>query len=153
MEKRPSTIVVSVRCDLRDLTVIALWLNEQRQLPDSIGRLGRQTVELFSDMIRKKNPNYAKMTTAEAISTLNQMGLKRGERNKETLIKRLELEDAVLEIQEPTVPILPKDDLDGIMEDVIRRRQESTHSKEEMDEITKQLGDIVNGEDEFRPIK
>jgi len=145
LEKRPSTIVMSVRCDLRDITVIALWLNEQRRLPDTIGTLARTSIELFSDMIRSKEPKYSKMTTSEAITLLNQMGLRRGERNRETLIKRLELEDAVLELKEPSKPIISSDELDRIMEDVTKS---SNYSKEEMDRLTNQLGDIVDDTDQ-----
>ena len=151
MTKRPSTIVVSVRCDLRDLTVIALWLNDQQKLPESIGSLGRKSIELLSDMIRKKNPTYSKMTTAEALSLLNQMGLKRGERNQFSLVKRLELEDAVMELNEPSKRLLDDKQLDDIMSDVMTRS--SNYSKEEMDKITNQLGGTVkNGSnDEFSP--
>ena len=145
-KKRPNTIVLSVRCDLRDLAVIALWLNEQGQLPDTIGTLGRTTIQLFSDMLRRKHPDYQRMTTADALNRLSQMGLRRGERNTNTLIQRLQLEDVVLEAQ-PSKIVMPADRLSGIAEDVVHRQQNPAYSKDEMDEITKKLGDTLNDED------
>lgn len=145
--KRPNTIVLSVRCDLRDLAVVALWLNEQGQLPDTIGTLGRTIIQLFSDMIRAKEEKYQRMTTAEALDQLNRMGLRRGERNTNTLIKRLQLEDLVLESQ-PSKIVMPSDDLGDIAADVIKRQQSPVYSKDEMDKITDQLGDTLNEEDD-----
>ena len=142
--KRPRTVVVSIRCDLRDLAVCALWLNEQGHLPESMGALGRKTIELFSDMIRSKNDLYAKMTTAEALSTINQMGLRKGQRNQESLIKRLELEDAALELQSSSRVVMPHEDISGIAEDVAKSRSSGAYSKEQMDRITNQLGGTVD---------
>lgn len=145
IKKRPSTMVMSVRCDIRDVAVIALWLNDSGSIPDSLGTLGRTAIEMLADMVRAKNPSYRGLTTADALSRISQMGLQRGQRNTHTLVKRLELEDAVLEHQKPSYLVMPDNDLGDLADEVANRLKTDTSSKEEMDRITKNLGGAIYG--------
>lgn len=143
MKSRERTIVLSVRCDIRDVSVVALWLNENKSGAKTVGEVGRRSIEMLSDMIKAKDPErYAHLTTADALHRLEKMGLKRGTRNTYTLVKRLELEDVVLE-QQPSHGL-------SISEEIARDIQQTTrsgsYSKEEMQRITDSLGGIVDGE-------
>jgi hypothetical protein len=131
---------------MRDLATITLYLNDNNRLPETIGSLGRVSVEMLSDMIRAKDSRYHIKTTAEALDLIKQAGLQPGKRNRDTLIKRLELEDAVLDSS--TKPLISSQVTSDILEDITRRDKESRYSKEEMDAITKSLGGAIQYEDD-----
>lgn len=140
MKSRVRTMVMSVRCDLRDIATIALWLNQQNQGAKALGEIGRRAVEMVADMIRAKNDKYLTISTSEALSQLDQMGLRTGKGNRYTLIKQLQLEDAKEELKQPTHFTVSASELTDIAEDVVRRKKESEISKGEMDRIAKELG-------------
>jgi len=139
MKSRIRTMVMSVRCDLRDIATIALWLNEQNQGARSLGEIGRRAVEMVADMVRAKDDKYLSISTSEALSQLDQMGLRTGTGNRHTLIKQLQLEDAKDELEQPTYHTMPSSELSNIAEDVARRQSEQKTTKEELDRIAKEL--------------
>lgn len=142
---KPTTIVLSVRADLRDIAIVALWLNNKGQGAQSMGELGRRAIELLSDMIKKQDPSLAIMLTSDAINQLDQMGLKRGERNNFSLVKQLQLEDAVLELSSPTQPVMSSDIATNIAEAVRKRQVEESSNKDKMKTLTDALGGAVDG--------
>ena len=142
---KPTTIVLSVRADLRDIAIVALWLNNKGQGAQSMGELGRRAIELLSDMIKKQDPSLAIMLTSDAINQLDQMGLKRGERNNFSLVKQLQLEDAVLELSSPTQPVMSSDIATNIAEAVRKRQVEESSNKDKMKILTDALGGAVDG--------
>ena len=146
--KRPTTMVLSVRADLRDLAIVALWLNNQGQGAQNMGELGRRSIELLSDMIKKRDPSLAIISTADAISQLDQMGLKRGDRNTHSLVKQLQLEDAVMELREPTQKIISLENVQDIVERVRVHETSGKFSSAEMKRVTDALGGAVDERDD-----
>ena len=92
-----STIVISVRIDVRDLATLALFMESSGNRPSSKGNLCREMLELMSSHVKRVKADLNIESVSEALQILNSMGLglsegKRG-RLSPSILEGVRLED------------------------------------------------------------
>uniref|UniRef100_A0A6M3K8K9 Uncharacterized protein n=1 Tax=viral metagenome TaxID=1070528 RepID=A0A6M3K8K9_9ZZZZ len=96
LAKRPTTVVLTTRCDMRTLASLALWWREQGDSPRSTSELVRISLEMFADIVLKKYSRLEVEKTDDAEEILARCGMRIRKKNRRHVLEQLQLEDQLL---------------------------------------------------------
>jgi len=88
MRKKQPTFVASIRCDIRDIEVIARYMSDQGVLMGTRSKVASRAMKVLADILRGDRP---KGSVKEALSSLADMGYgeTKNDKAKDILAKRI----------------------------------------------------------------
>jgi hypothetical protein len=109
---RPTTAVVTTRCDQRTVATLLLFWHLKDEHPRSLSELLRLSLETLGDIVRSNHPELNITSTSQARQVLFESGmgdLTSGKRkNRGNLVNQLELEDMAAEGINPSFVVRTK---------------------------------------------
>ena len=92
---KPSTTVVSTRCDIRFLAAIAKFYQSLNDMPETRSKLIRRIIEDFYSILISSEKIEPISSTLDAFSYLSSNGLKPSDRGRSMLINQINIETIV----------------------------------------------------------
>jgi len=129
--KKPKTLVVEGRVDMRDLASIAKYLDTQNNLPRTKSGLVSQIVSDFAELLISNKLIARTTSTMDALRDLEQLGFemggpsRNGQRNRRSYLKQIQLE--TLGQEEQILPDIATSGVDeSLVDEELKKMQEYT---------------------------